>query len=240
MIPKIIFKKMSLEDNIEIIKWAYYEEDKTLDVHNYVIEYFEELKNISNESKEETDKLISNIIEKEYYKYEDDINKEIIKYQNIWDEYNDLYISELSKYLNISWDKDIICNIGMIPIFPRDIDNNTFSISINLDKDKLIEVCAHEVCHFLWFKKFREIYPNIQNKEYNSPYLPWKYSEIVVDPIINSKNIKNIIHIDEKAYLSFYKINNGKLMHDIINIYNENISIEERIKKGYEYLKKES
>ena len=34
---------MTLEENIETIKWAYYEDNGALSVHYYTIEYFSEL-----------------------------------------------------------------------------------------------------------------------------------------------------------------------------------------------------
>ena len=45
-IPKIEFKVMTLEENIETIKWAYYENNGVLSVHSYTIQYFPELANI--------------------------------------------------------------------------------------------------------------------------------------------------------------------------------------------------
>ena len=45
-IPKIIFREMTLEENIETIKWAYYEDNGDLSVHDFTIEYFPELKEL--------------------------------------------------------------------------------------------------------------------------------------------------------------------------------------------------
>ena len=43
IIPKIIFREMTLEENIDTIKWAYYENNGSLSVHDFTIGYFEEL-----------------------------------------------------------------------------------------------------------------------------------------------------------------------------------------------------
>ena len=43
MIPKVIFKEMNLKENIEIIKWAYFENTGLSDVSYYTLEYFPEL-----------------------------------------------------------------------------------------------------------------------------------------------------------------------------------------------------
>ena len=51
MIPKVIFKEMSKNENAEIIKWAYFENDDTLNVNYYTLECFPELKEISKNTR---------------------------------------------------------------------------------------------------------------------------------------------------------------------------------------------
>ena len=54
MIPKVVFKEMSRNENIEVIKWAYFENDDLANVNYYTLECFPELKEISkNASKAE-------------------------------------------------------------------------------------------------------------------------------------------------------------------------------------------
>ena len=53
MIPKIKFKEMTLQENIDIIKWAYYEQNGALSVHDYTIQYFPELAFIDDSITEE-------------------------------------------------------------------------------------------------------------------------------------------------------------------------------------------
>ena len=124
--------------------------------------------------------------------------------------------------------------MGLLTIFPRFLDNYNFYISYDLSEEKLIEVCAHEILHFIWFKKFKELYSDIDRKEYDNPYIPWIYSEMVVDPILNSKDIKKILGINAKAYDYFY---NEEDIYKIKDIFNTNNTIEDKIKLGYEYLK---
>ena len=45
MIPKVAFRPMTLDENIDVIDWAYFENNGSLDVHNYVLEYYPELSN---------------------------------------------------------------------------------------------------------------------------------------------------------------------------------------------------
>ena len=217
---KVIFKKLNLSENIEIIKDFYNINDKNLINYFYI------------DNKEDINTKVS-------IKYNDNINiinNNISEYNNIWDTYNNLYIKELCKYLNINFDEDIICYVGVLTTFPRYLDKNSFCIGINLSNEKIVEVCAHEILHFVWFKKFKEIYPNINSIEYDNPYLAWEYSELVVDPILNSKDINKILNVNVKSYDYFYEL---KCMNKIKEIYNSNNTIEDKIKLGYEYLKEE-
>ena len=91
----------------------------------------------------------------------------------------------------------------------------------------------------MWFEKWKNLHPEISRKEYDSPYLSWKYSEMVTDPILNNKPFKDMFNFTEKSYDSFYELeDNGiKVMDNLRNIYSEDISIQDKMNKGYEYIK---
>ncbi len=240
MVPKVIFKEMSKEENIELIKWAYFENNGPLDVSYYTLEYYPELKEIDkNASQEEILKKIEEVVAKDYKEDIEKIKKEVIRYNIIWSSINDKYMNAISKYLNVNYleTNEIIAKVGFIPVFPRYLDELSFSIGTNQDENSLIETTAHEVLHFFWFKKFKELFPDIPRSEYESPYFAWIYSEIVVDPILKSLEFKDIIGMNIRSYDSFYELENGKVIANLREIYRENISIEEKIKKGYYYLK---
>ena len=240
MIPKVIFKEMNLKENIEIIKWAYFENTGLSDVSYYTLEYFSELKEISKSaSKDEIYQKIEEVVTNFYHECKDEIKQDVERYNSIWNSINDKYMNAISKYLNVGYieTKEIVAKVGFLPIFPRDLDELSFSVGTNLDEDSLIETITHEVLHFFWFKKFKELFPLIPREEYDSPYLAWIYSEIIVDPILNSKEIKDIIGVTSKAYDSFYELEDGMVIATLREIYQEDISIEEKIEKGYDYLK---
>ena len=39
-LPKIMFKEMTLPENTDVIKWAYFEDNEALSVHDFTIKYF--------------------------------------------------------------------------------------------------------------------------------------------------------------------------------------------------------
>ena len=233
------FKVMTLEENIDLVKYAYNEKDKTIDTYKYVISLFPELENLKDN--QDTNEQIEDIVKKYYYDNLNLIKEKIIEYSNIWNKYNDLYLDALSKYFEVSLDNISIipAYVGIIPIFPRYLDSYSFSIGI-VEEEKLIETVAHEILHFFWFEKWKEIFLDYNEEEFESPSLIWKYSEMVVDPILNSKIFKDIFKINYKAYDSFYSLYDKevKVMDKLKEIYNENTSISNKILLGYEYIKK--
>ena len=242
-LPKIIFRKMTLEENIDVIKWAYFEDNGALSVHDFTIQYFPELANIDpNLSKEEVYKIIEEVVTNDYNKYSNRIESETERYKLLWKQYNDTYFETLSSYLNVEWPNnltEIIATVGLIPVFPRYLESFSFSIGTGINDSKLLEVCAHETLHFLWFQKWKKLHPETPINEYESPYLPWKYSEMVTDPILNNKPFSDMFEFTERGYDSFYELEDGdtKVMDKLRKIYSLDIPIEDKIEKGFEYIK---
>lgn len=243
VMPKVIFREMTLDENIDTIKWAYYENNDSLAVHNFTVEYFPELAVLDeNTPKEVVYNKIEEIVTKEYNCYLEKIKSETKRYNDIWQKYNDKYLKLLSDYLKVDLPSIEVIEgkVGLIPVFPRYLDEFSFSVSIGLEDWLLIKSTAHEVLHFVWFEKWQQIHPEITRREYDSPYISWQYSEMVTDPILNNKPFSDIFKdiFIERGYDSFYELKDGdNFVMDILrNIYSEDIPIEEKINKGYEYV----
>ena len=237
-IPKIVFKKLSLEETIDNIIWTYFDDG----FHDDTVSMFPELGNIDKKlSKKEIEDKISELFTRYYKCNQNNIDNDIKKYNDLWNKYNDKYMEALSEYLNIDWGniKTIYAYVGIVCICPRYLDDNSFVIGANFNDESVIRICAHECLHFIWFRKWKELYKDSKREEFETPHIVWKYSEMVTDSIINSKKIKNIIHVNEKSYSYFYDYdNNGEnVMSKLKDIFNEDVNIEERIKKGFDYVK---
>lgn len=240
--PKIKFKEMTLEENINHIKWMYFRGNGVLSISDLTIKYFPELANLdSNLSRHDTYKKIEDVVTKYYNKNYDKIKNDTKRYDLIWKDYNDKYFETLASFLNINWPKnvtEIVTKVGLLPIFPRHLDTFSFEIGINVTDKRLLTVCAHETLHFLWFEKWKQIHPETPRREYDSPYLVWQYSEMVTDPILNNKPLSNIFEFNERGYNSFYELedNGNKVMDKLREIYSKDIPVEEKINLGYEYI----
>lgn len=230
---KITFKKIPLEENIDIVKWTLLDENEISNFRHYAIELFPELSSV----KEGEISKIEEVVTKKYNEYLSTMESEIERYTNLWNKYNDKYFNELSNYLNVEVPfNEVIAYIGIIPVFPRNIDDHSFDLGINLTPEKVIEVCAHETLHFFWFQKWLELHPKTKREELEFPHETWQYSEMVTDPVLNSEPFNSLFPFTEKAYDSFYELKDGQVMNNLKSIFNEEITIEDKIKKGYTYI----
>ncbi len=229
MKSKVVFYPISLEENINIVKWTFNESEE---FHNYTLGLFKEL------SDKSTDKEIEEVVTRYYNNRIDEINKNVIYYNEVWNNYNDSFFKELTTFLNTDFNDEIKGYIGVIPVYPRYLSDKSFFIGNNLDEGEIVRVTAHETCHFIWFKKWQELFPDSNPDDFESPHKIWEYSEIIIDPILNNKKINEVIRVYENTYDYFYDLQdkNGLfILDELHNIFNSNESIEEKIKKGYKY-----
>ena len=228
-IPKVKFKKMSLEENINIVSWAFYADSSNLNIHDYTIQCFPKLNSISSDmSQNEANKIIAEVVSEEYYQKEKKIEDEVERYSRLWKKYNDKYFKMLFDFFGCSFDNDVIATVGLIPVFPRNLDDLSFSISIDLEESKLVEVSAHE------------LYPKTPRRNYDSPYLEWQYSEMVTDPILNNRPFSDLFSFKEKGYDSFYELYDGDelVMDKLRKLYSTSDSINIKVENGFNYLQR--
>lgn len=233
-IPTLKFRYLSLEEAADIISFTLNDDNGLLSTQKWTLYLYPELKDITKEDN------IKEIIQDRYNSFIKENNNLPKEYSIIWNKYNDKYMFTISNYLNIDWPnnyKEILVRIGNIPICPRYIKEKMFDIH-KKNEEELIDTCMHELCHFLFFEKCKEIFPNWKYEDFDSPSILWYLSEIVVDPILNSNDIQKVYKHQFKCYDIFYTItiDNKPLMETITNIYNSN-SIEDAIIKSYNYLK---
>ena len=240
--PKLVFEKMRIEDNIDFVKECFYDSSEVVGVHTYTVQLFPELASLdATIQNSETDKKIEEVVT-DYYSNYNKFDDDVKRYSKVWSKYNNSFFDALTKYLNCSWPEEhsiIPAYVGIIPVCPRYLDNFSFSVHDDITDSQLIETCAHELCHFLWFKKWKDLYPEIKEEDYDNSSLIWEYSEMVVEPILNCKEISKVFNNKKTRYCydSFYE-NDSQFMDDLMDIYNSDISIEKKIITGYERLKK--
>ena len=127
-------------------------------------------------------------------------------FQKEWNKINNRFMETLSKILEIDWpkeDKKILACVSLNPICPRDIKKRYFDIYYQGDVDWMKSLVMHEVLHFLWFEKWKQIFPKTSEKHFNTPYLEWQLSEMVPKIILSDKRIQKIFEHKPGVYKEY-------------------------------------
>lgn len=247
MIPKVEFCVRKIEEDYEVIIHFLNLGSKknSWDWSQIVFKIYPKLEeNLKKGKTKSKKKEIVRKFFKEYYKE----NKKSIegireKFQEEWNKISDGYMNALSEVLEIKWskqDKKIYALLSLNPICPRWIKERTFNVYYNFDLNVMKSISMHEILHFLWFEKWKQIFPETNEKEFDSPYLVWKLSEIVPKAILSDEKIQKIFKHKPLVYdeWKFARINGKPLLSQIGEIYHYRKNFEDFVRKTWEFIKK--
>jgi hypothetical protein len=223
--PRVIFEQEPIESELETFTSFFLDEDtntlkpRNQNWHIKTIESFypELIKTLYSDeySKNATKckKTISDFFIKFNEDNKDDLNNAIKKFQQEWEAYNDSYFASFGELFEISpniLNKEIKALVSINPICPRFLDSQSFNIYYLIDEDQFLSVVAHEVQHFLFFKKWEEVFfkgfdeetKQNERQKFNEPYLPWIISELLSPAFLNSPKISNVLKISNARVYS--------------------------------------
>jgi len=219
-LPKVIFKQMPLELETEMFldfldtNWA----SKIMDE----FPEFLKIKSIIDEKgkKEAIEKIIIQIRK--------ELNEKMVTgLKNIkseWQKVEEEVFKSLSNIIQTDWpEKEITAYISINPICPRFLDSLSFSVSPDNKNPNII--IAHEISHFLYFKKFKEIFPEIGKDKYEFPNKEWILSEIITPIILNDTRMIKILGKGGGFYSEHLKLKvDGKPLTQIIqDLYDKHV-----------------
>lgn len=169
------------------------------------------------------------------------------KDETVWKKVEDKYMNILPQIMEITWPEEkekIRAMISIIPICPRFLDDWSFAIFGGWQSEGMIEVIMHEICHFLYFKKWKEVFPDADRKTFDNPYLEWHLSEILAPVILGDKRVQKILLKKPDFYREHkrIKIGNKSAPAFFKNIYQKHLergtSFENFLKEAYREIKK--
>lgn len=134
---------------------------------------------------------------------------------------------------------DMVAEVGLNPICPRDIESHTFDIYHYFDPRYAITTALHEITHFAWFYFWNKHFKD-NPEEYDFPNIKWLLSEIVVETIIRNSDINDLIEQPEYiAYSYFYdmKIGNELIFDTMKHLYMNRKDIYDFMDKAFEWIK---
>lgn len=160
------------------------------------------------------------------------------KWSEISDKLNDVYSNAFDNDCNNILN-DMVANVGLNPICPRDIQNHSFDIYHYFDSQYAITTALHEITHFVWFYFWQKHFQD-NSTEYDFPNIKWLLSEIVVETIIRNSEINNLIKQPQYiAYSYFYDMTiNGELIFDTMKkMYLNRTDIYDFMESAFNWIK---
>lgn len=208
-LPKVKFTDIPLSKEVDWVhgflfqnKWGW---------GKYIIKKHPKIKKVfSFKTELEQVKFLKDYIVKFRKENQKLIEKNKIKYQTEWQKIEKDFFIILSEIIEINWPKNrkiIKAMISINPICPRFLNDWSFSIFYNCKKiSHAMEIIMHESCHFLYFEKWKQLYPKINNKKFESPYLEWHLSEILAPIILNNSKVQKLLKRKADFYTEHQRI----------------------------------
>lgn len=236
----IEFKNIDIDSEVDLLYYFIFQGGSW---NEYVFKKHPQLKK-ALKLKTKKDRL--NFIREYVLKYHSK-NKEIIEinkktYESNWKKIEKNVFIEMEKIIGTKFpiNKKILSYISINPICPRFLNEWSFAMYYKLDVKKSKEVIMHECLHFLYFKKWKEMFPKAKEETFDSPHIVWHLSELVAPILLNDPKIQKYLKSKAGFYEEHEKILiDGKSVPILLGeIYNKSDSFEEFIKSAYKIIKK--
>jgi|APSaa5957512576_1039674.scaffolds.fasta_scaffold00187_47 hypothetical protein len=239
MIPKVNIVFGKVEDYFGILKYFILSENM---FREDILSHYPGLKEILENSKNKKKdlKIFFENFEKENKKK---LIEMVQKTKNLWLPLNNKLMKAFEEIHEIKWTKKheiFNVRITLNPVCPRFLQYNAFDIFYKFDEKNIIDTFLHEISHFIFFEKLKEVYPKINPKEFEEPHLIWKMSEMMPGIILQDKKIQDIFQNKElSVYDNIKKLKiKDKLILDILqDFYDNKKDFEDFIKKSYTFVK---
>lgn len=242
-LPKVTFRVMTFKENMDMISMFVQDELSWKQKPNttFLKNKYHEINDIdfNNMNKEQISEILQSKLFASWQKEMNQSKEQIDDFQKNWNLINNSVMIDLSNRLNIEWPNDALdiqARVGIMYSCPRYINYRMFDTNINIDMNRMREISIHEICHFLFFEKWKEMFNDYDEKHYNNPHLIWYLSEALIDPLLNNEFFKKHTKIEIKSYQIFYEtiIDNKSIIDHLREIINQK-SIEQAIKDSYDF-----
>lgn len=205
MIPKLNFEVAPLKHYLRYIHFFLNPEEGAWDWGNSLLRQYpllgEKLKDVKDREKriEITSCFFEETEKNEMHKMQE--QKE--KFQKIWDKINDRALESLSDVAEVEWGKGDTNIKGFVTLntyCPRDLKRRNFDVFYGFDNKYMKKVCFHEIFHFIYFEKWKEVFPKISEKKFKMPNLVWVLSEMAPGIALKDYRIQDVFGHEPATY----------------------------------------
>jgi hypothetical protein len=199
------------------------------------------LKGVKNKKKRK--EIEYNFFKEIFQKKRTELEKRVKIFQKEWNKINDKVMIVLSEIVEQEWpknDKQISARVSMNPICPRFIKQRTFDVFYKQTPKFMESVAIHEIFHFIYFEKWKKVFPKTKEKEFDCPRLVWHLSEMVPGIILNDKKVQKIFKYKFGSYDIYekHKLNGKPVLYYLQRFYNNKSDFADFLKKSWKFVKK--
>ena len=247
MLPKIIVEKMDMDLNVNLmcrfVDPVFCNKNKTRPFAERSYLLYPELRGkiADGMSKEEINQLVRPSVEKVYINQKNEMEAKIELLQSEFDKIQEQLMSAMLELFQLDWPKEqenIICYVGCISSFPRNVMTKEFFVSYEKDIPMLMMASIHEINHFVVFEKWKSMHGYDKQQEPLYPDTLWFLEEMLVDPTLNIDHIQRVAPYPQKAYDQFYERIIGTMSAEehLIQMFTNRNFIEEFMDDAYAFI----
>lgn len=243
-IPKVEFSVAPLDKTFSWIHYFLNPAKKDWDWSNAIYKSYPELKsklqNVKDKKKrkEIEYRFFTEVFQKERIELE----KRAKIFQSEWNKINEDVMLVLSKVVEQEWsdkDRKFFARNSLNPICPRWIKSRIFDVYYKDSSREMKSTAIHEILHFIYFEKWKKVFPRTEEKEFDAPYLVWQLSEMVTGIILNDKRVQNVFKYKFNSYKEFenFKLNKKPLLSYLQDFYDNRKDFADFLKKSWKFVK---
>lgn len=244
-IPKVEFSIVPVDKIFSLIHYFLNPAKKDWDWSNIIYKNYPKLKSkLENIKDKKKRKEIECRFFTEVFKKEKiELEKKTKIFQRGWNEINDDIMFILSNVIEQEWlkkDRKIFARVSLNPICPRYIKQRTFDIFYKQKPKYMKSVAIHEILHFIYFEKWKKVFPKTNEKEFDAPHLVWQLSEMVPGIILNDKRVQKVFKYKFDSYKEYenFKLNGKPLLFYLQDFYDSRKDFADFLKKSWKFVKK--
>lgn len=211
-VPTVIFRQNSLSAEIKWLSFFLFRD--FWGWGSRIIKKYPKLRGLDElEDHEERMKRLRSIVRSYRAEHKRDLQTAYKRIERSWKRIEQRGLSELSNIIGTDWPKKrrITAYLSLNPICPRFLDSWTFTVYFRSGTKDAIETVLHESSHFLFFKKWHELFPKTPRRHFDAPYLVWHFSEISAPVILNDTHMQKINRYRARGYREHERIRiNGR------------------------------
>ncbi|MCC7552119.1 hypothetical protein KO317_00445 [Candidatus Micrarchaeota archaeon] len=121
---------------------------------------------------------------------------------------------------------------------PRYLEKRTFDLYYKENIKNMKAITIHELLHFIYFDKWKKIFPKDDISKFEAPNKIWHLSEMVPKIILNDKKIQHIFKYPFSSYKEYdlYLINGKPVVYGLQEIYEKRKNFTDFLKKSRKFV----